>query len=219
MRIPDIQKRIWEIQYPMLKQRQIDDMWKERCSEIRNETSAIRTAVLDEDSECEICGFGFSPALQIHHILPVSVGGDNDTDNLACLCPTCHAVLHIVYKAVEECDEPLNEKIMSELNASLGVSAYSNVFNLFQKYLRKKIRYTKAAEEKLVSVGGEVEQFSDIYSRVKTACRERGISVSTLEYKLGLSKGSVLKWQRSSPSFKTVCLVAKELSKPIEYFA
>jgi len=32
--------------------------------------------------------------LHAHHIMPVSKGGDADLDNLLCLCPNCHQVVH-----------------------------------------------------------------------------------------------------------------------------
>ena len=33
-------------------------------------------------------------AIDMHHIIEVSVGGDNGPENLLALCPTCHALFH-----------------------------------------------------------------------------------------------------------------------------
>lgn len=43
---------------------------------------------------CEICGFDFFVVLNIHHILPVQLGGSADDSNLIALCPNCHALAH-----------------------------------------------------------------------------------------------------------------------------
>lgn len=40
-------------------------------------------------NECEICGF--KDKTEIHHIIPVDSGGNNDVDNLICLCGNHHA--------------------------------------------------------------------------------------------------------------------------------
>lgn len=47
---------------------------------------------------CVVCGFSFSHAIARHHILPVSEGGKNDSDNLIWLCANCHAVIHSLKK-------------------------------------------------------------------------------------------------------------------------
>lgn len=49
---------------------------------------------------CAVCGFSFSPAIARHHILPVSQGGNNNTDNLIWLCANCHAVIHSLKKGL-----------------------------------------------------------------------------------------------------------------------
>lgn len=46
--------------------------------------------IIEEKCECEICKYGFVPVLQVHHIIPVSEGGDNEQENLILLCPNCH---------------------------------------------------------------------------------------------------------------------------------
>jgi len=46
---------------------------------------------------CELCGFesaGEKNILEIHHILPLSQGGDDDISNFMLLCPNCHRKLH-----------------------------------------------------------------------------------------------------------------------------
>lgn len=53
---------------------------------------------INKKGKCDICGYDFVPVLQIHHIVPLSKFGTNDEENLSCLCPTCHKILHYLYR-------------------------------------------------------------------------------------------------------------------------
>ena len=55
-----------------------------------------REMIKSVGGRCEACGWGWSgrPLVQVHHIVPVSVGGGNEDDNLVVLCPNCHAIAH-----------------------------------------------------------------------------------------------------------------------------
>lgn len=57
-----------------------------------------------------------------------------------------------------------------------------------------------------------------IYDKVKMACKEKGVSVSSLEDRLGFARGSIYKWNKNTPGVDKVKSVASELKKPIEYF-
>lgn len=48
----------------------------------------VKRVVLERQKECQICGSLNN--LQIDHILPVSLGGTNDLDNLRVLCRQCN---------------------------------------------------------------------------------------------------------------------------------
>lgn len=63
---------------------------------------AVRAFVLQEaDGTCELCekpapfldeeGF---PFLEVHHVLPLGLGGPDTVENAAALCPNCHRELH-----------------------------------------------------------------------------------------------------------------------------
>jgi len=57
--------------------------------------NSIRKNIIEQfNGKCAICGFSVSTILKIHHILPVSEGGDNSTKNLVALCPNCHDLVH-----------------------------------------------------------------------------------------------------------------------------
>lgn len=46
---------------------------------------------------CQLCSFDYPPLLHLHHLVPLTEGGDNET--LVVLCPTCHAGVHELTKA------------------------------------------------------------------------------------------------------------------------
>lgn len=53
----------------------------------------IRAALLSTTPLCEQCKDAgkLTPATEVHHIIPLSKGGTNDTDNLMSLCKSCHS--------------------------------------------------------------------------------------------------------------------------------
>jgi len=52
----------------------------------------IRESVVDRDyGTCQICG---QRAEQVHHILYKSYGGNDNAQNLICLCNECHLEVH-----------------------------------------------------------------------------------------------------------------------------
>ena len=55
-----------------------------------------------------------------------------------------------------------------------------------------------------------------IYSNIVLACKEKKISVSELERKLGFAKSSIYKWDKNRPSVDRVLAVAKELETTVE---
>lgn len=57
-----------------------------------------------------------------------------------------------------------------------------------------------------------------IYDNIKTACKEKGITVSALEEELKFTRGSIYKWSKHCPSAEKLRVVSKRLDKPIEYF-
>jgi len=49
----------------------------------------LKQSLLKEsDFKCSVCGA--QNFLELHHIQPISLGGENSPDNLIVLCPTCH---------------------------------------------------------------------------------------------------------------------------------
>lgn len=45
-------------------------------------------------NECAICGLKDKNVMELHHIIPLGIGGKNDINNLVCLCANCHRRVH-----------------------------------------------------------------------------------------------------------------------------
>ena len=65
--------------------------------------SAIRKLALlrADDGKCEACRHeapfidkNGEPFLEVHHIIPLSLNGEDELDNVAALCPNCHRKMH-----------------------------------------------------------------------------------------------------------------------------
>lgn len=56
--------------------------------QIRTEQNNIRKTMITDESVCGKCGTKAN--LEIHHMFPVILGGDNDERNLLILCEECH---------------------------------------------------------------------------------------------------------------------------------
>lgn len=52
----------------------------------------IRDEKLRSSRVCERCGEGKS--VEVHHIIPLKLGGSNELSNLRTLCTDCHASEH-----------------------------------------------------------------------------------------------------------------------------
>jgi len=58
--------------------------------------SKIKIDLINEKQACEICSYNFKSILQIHHIVPKSLGGSDELNNLIILCPNCHKIIHAI---------------------------------------------------------------------------------------------------------------------------
>lgn len=79
-------ERIYDIQRGSPAERGYDTQWRK-----------VRKQKLQEQPLCEVClraGY-VTPATEVHHIVPVSEGGDVYAwDNLMSVCHSCHMKLH-----------------------------------------------------------------------------------------------------------------------------
>jgi hypothetical protein len=56
--------------------------------------SLRKRIIAREKNKCAACGYGATLILKVHHIHPVSEGGDDTSRNLVALCPNCHDLVH-----------------------------------------------------------------------------------------------------------------------------
>lgn len=114
-----------------------------RSQRLKNKSAKIKKQLIEEKGSCEVCGYSFKPILQLHHILPINKYGNNDRDNLVCVCPNCHKVLHHIYKKL---DDPDDDSIMEE-----------EVF--YREYTLSEIRKINKILEVYLTKSGEVYDF------------------------------------------------------------
>ena len=55
-------------------------------------------------SVCCNCGADVGDAIEYHHIVPLSGGGNDIMSNLAPLCPDCHSIVIRLYRLAEKED-------------------------------------------------------------------------------------------------------------------
>ena len=55
-----------------------------------------------------------------------------------------------------------------------------------------------------------------IYNKIKELCREKGISVSSVERDAGLGNGAISKWNDVSPTVSNLQAVAKVLKVKVD---
>lgn len=81
----------------------IDDETKRQS---RADAKYFRDAVRKRSNgKCEICGFFCHPIMNIHHVKPVSKGGNGYPENLIALCPNCHTTIHRLKDTEKNGDE------------------------------------------------------------------------------------------------------------------
>ena len=62
--------------------------------------TARKQAIKKFGNKCIVCGFDI--VTNVHHIVPRSIGGKNQINNLVILCPNHHAMAHLNFIPVEE---------------------------------------------------------------------------------------------------------------------
>lgn len=94
-------------------------LMRENARLTRNEQSRMSErwklqVVADGVATCEGCAWQIperfvSRIMHVHHVTPVSWGGDNNPSNLVVICPNCHAIAHEIL-ATRNLDNPLTRQ-------------------------------------------------------------------------------------------------------------
>ncbi len=68
--------------------------YRAKQKDLSNENSSIKTFYkVFENVPCELCQWD-KTSRDLHHIIEVSNGGTNELNNLLCVCPNCHRMIH-----------------------------------------------------------------------------------------------------------------------------
>lgn len=103
-----------------------------RCQKLKGESTKIKRILVSKIGECEICGFDFKPILQIHHIVPISEYGNNQPENIVCVCPNCHKTLHYIYSRFSK-DDGINFDLIKKHNDNM-----QKIVEILVRYLAMK---------------------------------------------------------------------------------
>ncbi|MDE5909819.1 MAG: helix-turn-helix domain-containing protein [Lachnospiraceae bacterium] len=57
-----------------------------------------------------------------------------------------------------------------------------------------------------------------IYKKVKKLCKQKGVSIASVEKELGFSNGVISKWEKSEPIVSNLKKVADYFGVSIDYF-
>lgn len=120
---------------------------KNICKEYRKNIIPYRTEILiDHSHKCDICGMDCRVILIIHHALPLSEGGNNNSDNIMVVCPNCHAILHKIISFFwkgdpsEEDTKDFND-MFEWIENNYTKKAYECFMDMFNRYLKLKRKY------------------------------------------------------------------------------
>lgn len=109
-------------------------------NQLRNEITKNKEEIVDYyNGRCEICKFNLTSLLEIHHILPLQQGGDNSLENITCLCPNCHTIMH---KFISHfCNGTSINDITQWLEENYSRSSYDKIIRMNEKYIKRKEMY------------------------------------------------------------------------------
>lgn len=107
----------------------------------RNEISRNRVKLINyHENKCDVCAMDYKQLLEIHHILPLQQGGNNSLNNISCVCPNCHSILHKFISGY--CHDSTNEEeLFNWLAKNYSYKAYKIIYELIMKYIRLKEKY------------------------------------------------------------------------------
>ena len=111
-----------------------------RRSRIASEAKELKQRYVEDGIDgCWVCGFDFSEILQIHHIIPIKDGGNNDSGNVVIVCPNCHKALHKAYEYLRKDDADGMDEIFRHLNGhTYGAGKYL-FLNCVVKYGERRL--------------------------------------------------------------------------------
>lgn len=115
------------------KGRILKDLKEHRKQYVYSDLKSRKQQILNDfGNMCCICGFSLKHILQLHHIVPVGKFGGNDNGNVICVCPNCHKMLHVLYKAFDNNDDGLIDSI----SESYDKETTKNINRILFEYIK-----------------------------------------------------------------------------------
>jgi ATP-dependent DNA helicase RecQ len=139
-----------------------------------NQWQQVRATVLERDRlTCQICGTKpTSGGLDVHHLVPRSVGGPDDPGNLITLCDGCHATRHPNLHAslARTIIERWGTRLARFLDRQGGMQAIDESLGAALRVLRVDHFRTPQLEVVLAAVRGESLLFVSATGSGKSLC-------------------------------------------------
>jgi 5-methylcytosine-specific restriction endonuclease McrA len=89
---------------PLLKTTRLTDRTAKKRAEEQHWREVCRLVEIRDGFKCRACGRKVTKTLTLqedrlehHHVKPLSLGGEDETFNVACLCLRCHQQRHVMW--------------------------------------------------------------------------------------------------------------------------
>ena len=152
--------------------------------------SLVNKGQIKKDSKCFVCGS--TNNLQLHHIIPLSNGGDNRLSNIITLCGQCHGKVHN-NKGLELARQKIAEKkkgsfilIDNQNNKEYDCAGWEEVaerieeLNSLPNYQYSRIKDTKNISSK--TVRSKMSKINKNYPE-RIISTQRGFYIKDFMYK------------------------------------
>lgn len=161
---------------------EVTKLINKRKQKIRGQQISIKKKLLRKQNKphCEYCGNDNKKILQIHHIKPVYLGGDNDVKNLIILCPNCHKSAHAgliktadliraknnkkVFESPEQIQKNLDK--LKQIQKNLAISIINNAIKNFELTGKNRDLKLHLLDHKL-DIKGFKENHRDIKTKLQ----------------------------------------------------
>lgn len=148
-----------------------------------------------ETGKCDLCGSCIG--LEVHHIIPVSLGGEDSKENEICLCKKCHALLtptSILTKAALQNKKKENERIIEFSDVILDFSR--EIANILENRISKGETLSMSVPDLVMKV------FEDAIKYSLDRCLKQ----------IGQKKGKKLKTKKSVGAKEIIQKMSKDFN-------
>ena len=139
-------------------------MTNSQCNE-RSIAARKRLQIINRDKNvCRCCGSVFPDAgLEVHHVIPVYLGGTSTDENLITLCRFCHSVAPDCEDKESAHDYTTDPSTSCFANLKKNEQVYSKFLNAFAEYEVSRVQ--EYSKQGLISKNQETEIKRHIVTR------------------------------------------------------